>query len=227
MGLSLEVSGLVVRGPSGRVLLDVPAFSVAPGTALGVRGPSGAGKSTLLHALAGLLPVEGRLHWGDTDIAALGEARRTAFRAAHIGMIFQDFLLFDELGAQANAALPAMFAPRSRRAGLQARARAQLQRLGLGEHTRSVASFSGGERQRVGVARALSADADVILADEPTASLHRSAADALIADLVALTRESGKTLIAVSHDAELLSRMDRVLSLRDGRPTEGGADHAA
>ena len=60
-----------MRGPSGRVLLDVPALSVAPGTALGVRGPSGAGKSTLLYALAGLLPVEGRVQWGDTDIAAL------------------------------------------------------------------------------------------------------------------------------------------------------------
>jgi putative ABC transport system ATP-binding protein len=216
MGLPLAIRDLRVTGPSGRVLLSVDALDLAPGSLVGVRGPSGAGKSTLLYALGGLLPASGAVHWGETEILSLPEERRTAFRARHIGMVFQDFLLFEELGNTDNAALPAMFAPRARRAETRDAAAANLRHLGLEPGPRPVASFSGGERQRVGVARALASNAPILLADEPTASLHREAADALIGDLVALTREHGRTLIAVSHDLHLLDRMDRVLWVEDG-----------
>ncbi|MGI3164630.1 ABC transporter ATP-binding protein [Pseudooceanicola sp. 200-1SW] len=216
MTLSLTIRDLAVPGADGP-LLHLPALHLPAGSLVGVRGPSGAGKTTFLHAIAGLREAaSGTVCWGQTDLLALGGEARTGFRSRHIGMIFQDFLLFDELGALPNASLTAMFRPRSERRALAARAQALLDGLGLPRTDRPVASFSGGERQRVGIARALAADAPVLLADEPTASLHRAAADALIGDLVALTREAGRTMIAVSHDEALLARMDRVLTIEGG-----------
>ncbi|WP_116134108.1 ABC transporter ATP-binding protein [Tropicimonas sp. IMCC34043] len=218
MTLPLEVMDLEVRRPGGRVLLSVPRLTIAPGSLIGIKGPTGAGKSTLLFALAGLLETcSGRVAWGDTDLLAIGAERRARFRAAHIGIVFQDFLLFEELDALGNAALTQMFRPRGERAALRHGAKSRLTDLGLQELDRSVSSFSGGERQRVSVARAMAGDAGVILADEPTASLDRAAADRLIDDLAALARNKGKTLIAVSHDANLHARMDRVLAVQDGR----------
>ena len=226
MGLPLLVGDLRVTGPSGRVLLSVASLDVPAGSVIGVRGPSGAGKSTLLYALGGLLHAAGSVQWGDVELLEMSVAQRTAFRAANIGMIFQDFLLFEELGSAENAGLAAMFAPRRRRTALRKAAADTLHRLGLEPGTRPVASFSGGERQRVGVARALAADAAILLADEPTASLHREAADALIDDLVSMARDNTRTLIAVSHDPHLLERMDRVLWIEDGVLQEKARDAA-
>lgn len=221
MQLPLTVTDLRVANARGRVLLDAPALTVAPGEAIGIRGPSGAGKSTLLFALAGLLDnATGAARWGDTDILSLRPEARTGFRADHMGLIFQDFLLFEELGAAANAGMGALFRRKTTRAPLRARARDMLTRLGISDEPRNVASFSGGERQRVAVARALAHDPSVLLADEPTASLDRAAADRLVGDLTDLARTRAKTLIAVSHDAELLDRMDRVITIADGRMQE-------
>ncbi|WP_425051260.1 ABC transporter ATP-binding protein [Psychromarinibacter sp. S121] len=218
MTLPLSVRGLSVPNPRGRAILTVDELDIPAGSLVGVRGPSGAGKSTLLYALAGLWSgAKGAVRWGETEILALSDARRTAFRADHFGMIFQDFLLFEELSAAGNAGLVSLFRRRRDRAGVTKRARQGLAHLGLTDTPRAVASFSGGERQRVAVARALAHDPHVLLADEPTASLHREAADALIDDMVKLVRDSGKTLIAVSHDLALLDRMDRVVSVIDGR----------
>lgn len=215
---ALAVSNLTVAAKrQGRVLLTVDQLDVDAGALIGIQGPSGAGKSTLLFALAGLWArTSGRVVWGDTDIVPLKQQARTAFRRNVIGMIFQDFLLFEELGAKDNAALAAMFGPAADRSAIQANATTQLSTLGIPETTRGVDSFSGGERQRIAVARALAADPPVILADEPTASLHRDAADALADDLCTLARAGGKTMIAVSHDPHLLDRMDRVITMRDG-----------
>lgn len=225
-GLALTVSDLRVTAPGGRVLLSLPGLDLPAGRSLAVRGPSGAGKSTLIHALAGLLTdVEGMVRWGETDLLSLPAAARAAFRRARVGLVFQDFLLFEELGAEANAALAAGFSPASQRATIRQRARSALARLGLGESSgRLAASFSGGERQRIAIARALAHDPAVILADEPTASLDRAAADRLIDDLVALSREEGRTLIVVSHDPVLTERLDRSVEIVDGRLREG--DHA-
>lgn len=224
MGLPLSVSSLEVRSPEGRLLLSLPAFDAPAGALIGVRGPSGAGKSTLLYALSGLVDhTAGAVRWGETDILRLGSGHRTAFRAGNIGMIFQDFLLFEELDALGNAGVAALFHRRTDRARLRARAAARLERLGLSTGQRSVASFSGGERQRVAIARAMAAEAPILLADEPTASLDRPTADKLIDDLVALARDAGTTLIAVSHDQRLMERMDRVLTIVDGAPADDGA----
>lgn len=217
MSLPLQVSDLRLRSPRGRLLLDLPALTATPGALIGIRGASGAGKTTLLYALAGLLDrAEGSVRWGDTELLALGSEGRARFRARNIGMIFQDFMLFEELGALDNASLTALFRPRSERPALRARARARLEALGLTDTDRRVTSFSGGERQRVAIARAMAAEAPVLLADEPTASLDRANADRLIEDLVALVRTQGTTLIAVSHDPALLERMDRVLTIEGG-----------
>lgn len=218
MGLPLSISNLSVSSDRGRVLLSVPELDLPAGSLVGIEGPSGAGKSTLLYALAGLLHVKGSIRWGDEDFLRLSPEQRACFRADRIGMIFQDFLLFEELDAGDNAALTSLFRPRNERAALRANATKWLKFLGLGEQAtdRSVVSFSGGERQRVAIARAMASSAPVLLADEPTASLDRAAADRLIEDLVALARKNGTTLIAVSHDTKLISRMDRVLTITDG-----------
>ncbi len=217
--LPLRVEDLVLRARNGRVLLEVPHLDLPAGRTLAVTGPSGAGKSSLLHVLAGLLgPSGGRVLWGNTDIAALSAAARARFRRECVGLVFQDFLLFEELGALENAAIPAAFAPAAERAAIQAQAGRWLARLGLGQRTeRSVGTYSGGERQRVAVARALSHAPTVILADEPTASLDRASADRLIDDLLEVVKGEGRTLIAVTHDARLAERLGRELRLVDGQ----------
>lgn len=219
---ALKVEGLRVTSREGRVLLDVPSLQVAPGQSLALRGASGAGKSTLLHVLSGLVrPTSGRVVWGGQDIVALGEDARARFRRETLGLIFQDCHLFEELSATGNAALTAAFAPRADRAAIRASAEHWLTSLGLARTgTRTVDSYSGGERQRIAVARALAADPAVILADEPTAALDRANAEALGADLVALAAQAGRTLITVTHDAGLAARMGRQITLADGRIVE-------
>jgi len=219
---ALTVEGLRVTNRDGRVLLDVPWLTVPPGQSLALRGASGAGKSTLLHVLSGLVrPTAGRVVWGGQDIAALGEDARARFRRQTLGLIFQDCHLFEELSATGNAALAAAFAPQAERAAILSSAERWLTGLGL-SHTgkRTVDTCSGGERQRIAVARALAADPAVILADEPTAALDRANADALGADLVALAAQGGRTLITVTHDAALAARMGRQIALADGRIVE-------
>lgn len=217
-GLGLRVTDLQVTG-AGRVLISVPRFEMPAGGALGVRGPSGAGKSTFLFALAGLVErARGSVTWGDHDMISLPPGRRAAFRARHMGIVFQDFLLFEELDAARNADLSALFRPKGERAGLRQRAEDLLGALGLGKaEQRRVSTLSGGERQRVAVARALAGGGAILLADEPTANLDRAAADRLIDDLVARVRRDGTTLVTISHDERLLDRMDRVIAIQDGR----------
>lgn len=214
MSASLEIEALSVASPRGRQLLSVGRLSVAPGAHIGVRGPSGAGKSTFLHAISGLLDgAEGAVRWDAQDLLSLSAERRAAFRAERVGMVFQDFMLFDELSPMANATIAGLF---GRKPGLEDAAGGLIDRLGVRAEARSVASYSGGEKQRIAVARALAGRPGIVLADEPTASLDRAAADRLIADLLAMVRESGATLIAVTHDAHLLAALDRVVTLEDG-----------
>ena len=227
-GRPLAVRDLEVSGEGGRRILSVPRLDVAAGSAVAVRGPSGAGKTTLLYALAGLVrPSAGCILWDGEDIAGLGEPARAAFRRRTVGFVFQEHLLFEELSAPGNASLAALYAAAGDRGAIRERAAAQLSRLGLdGADARRSDSYSGGERQRIAVARALAADPDVILADEPTASLDRANADRLADDLVALARDEGRTLVTVSHDPALHARADRVLDIADGRLAADTADRA-
>ncbi len=181
-------------------------------------GPSGSGKSTLINLLVGLeRPARGSVRWGDTDLAALSEARRDAFRAAHIGLVMQDFHLFPGLSALENVLLPARFRRLALDRAIRRRAEALVARVGLGRPGQRIETMSRGEMQRVAVARALVMQPSVLVADEPTASLD-AAAGAIVADLlVDLAAEAGATLIAVTHDAALADRLDRRLGLAAGR----------
>lgn len=216
--MELNVSDLTVRGDAGETLVSVPSLHVPRGAAIGLRGPSGAGKSTLLYALAGLAGrTSGQVRWDDTQVLSLSRARRATFRDAHVGLVFQDFLLIEELSALENAAVSASYAPMAARPTIRARAARHLSALGLDpSSSRRVALFSGGERQRVAMSRALAHDPAIVLADEPTANLDRAAAETLAGDLVAAAHD-GKTLIVVSHDEALLQRMHRVITVEHGK----------
>ena len=217
---ALTLSGVEVRD-GARVLLRVDGLEVPAGHLLGLCGPSGAGKSTLLHVMSGLIrPDRGAVRWGGADIAGMSEGARDAFRGAHMGLIFQDFMLFEELSALDNAAIAAAWAPAPARAVIRARAAQVLRDLGIEAPDTPASRLSGGERQRVAAARALAGDPQILLADEPTASLDRAGADRLIADLVRMARAHGRTLICVSHDDHALAAMDEVRVITDG--TLGG-----
>ena len=212
--LALEVRDLVVPGEDGRPILVLPVLDLAAGGTLGVAGPSGAGKSTLLLALAGLAPgMTGRVAWGGADIAAMRPAARARFRRRHLGLVFQDHLLLDELDAGANAALAALWTPRGDRARIRRAARLALDVLGV-PALRRAALLSGGERQRAAIARALATAPSALLADEPTASLHADAAVEVGQRLAAL--RGAQTLVAASHDAAFLARLGRVLRVEHG-----------
>ena len=218
-GPDLRVEALRVAGDGGRTLLEVDSLHVAFGELVCVSGPSGAGKSTLLVALAGLgEPRAGTLSWGEETLAGAGAAARARCRARTLGLVFQQAHLFDELDARANAAIAAGWQPRARRRDLVERAERWLDALGLDPRDRRpVASYSGGERQRVALARALAHDPPVLLADEPTASLDREAADRLI-DLLERVHDGGaRTLLVASHDPSLIERARRRLTIADGR----------
>ena len=214
---ALTVRDLKVFSDRNRLLLDVPSLQISSGEAVGIKGPSGAGKSTLLFALAGLQAnTSGALCWGDLNLNSAKQTTRAAFRRAHVGIVFQDFLLFDELGPLENSAIQALFQPKTARSTLRDAARSALKQLGVKRDTEDVTTYSGGERQRISVARALAHNPAILLADEPTANLDRTAADALAADLVQQTKDKGRTLIVASHDHSLLEKMDRVITIQDG-----------
>lgn len=218
MSLAATVSGLQVHADKSRLLLDIPSLRIESSQALGISGPSGAGKSTLLMALSGILDhAKGQVTWGQTNLTKLSAERRGRFRALNMGLIFQDFLLFEELSTLDNVIISQLYQDKANRRLIRAKAEYLLNRLGINHKQQRVSSMSGGERQRVAVARALANDAPIILADEPTASLNREVADQLSEDLAGLCKSEEKTLVVVTHDPHLLAKMDRVLTLVDGK----------
>lgn len=204
--MDIRLSNIEVRLPSsGRLLFRIGAYGVASGARVLVEGASGLGKTTLLHLIAGLfLPDSGEVHVGPHVVHALSDEARCRLRRRHIGLIFQRLNLLDHLTACENVLLGL---PPGRSS--TAIARAALERLGMTSlaHARS-ASLSLGEQQRVAVARVVAARPDVILADEPTSSLDRANADAVMDAL--FETAAGRTLVVVSHDQRLRSRFDRV-----------------
>lgn len=177
-------------------------------------GASGAGKSTLLYTLAGLeRPTSGDVHFEDEDLYRVSASRQADLRNTRMGFVFQSYLLLPELTALENVALPGMIGGKSDRD----RAADLLGKVGLGPRTGHLPSeLSGGEQQRVAIARALANRPSMLFADEPTGNLDSKTGGEIIDLLLGLARENGTTLLAVTHDAELASRGDRVLHIRDG-----------
>ncbi len=218
-GGALQVSDLLLRfRGQEHALFEIPKLDVAPGSSLGVRGPSGAGKTTLFHCLAGIAaPTSGQVHWDGADICTLPAEACDRWRHRHLGLVFQDFHLIDGLSALDNVLLPAHFDRWKPASELRHRARELLTSVGITVFDRLAALLSRGERQRVALARALLFKPSIVMADEPTASLdpdHRTQIGDLLVEMV---RSQGATLIVISHDQELLSRLDRCVSLQDGR----------
>lgn len=202
--------------------MEFAALDVAPGERLFLRGASGSGKSTLLGLIAGILtPQAGRIEVLGQDLTAMGAARRDAFRAARLGVIFQMFNLLPYLPVGRNITLPCRFSEeRARQAdaagGADAEARRLLERLGLDPAQvwiKRSSALSVGQQQRVAAARALIGKPGLILADEPTSALDADSRDAFIALLKEECAASGAALIFVSHDAGLADHFDRALDL--------------
>jgi putative ABC transport system ATP-binding protein len=204
-------------------ILDITRLGIAPGEMVGIAGPSGAGKTTLLHVIAGLLlPSTGAVSWGQDKVNARSETLRDRWRRLHVGFVFQDFALVPELGILGNILLPATFAAWHIPPQMRRDANRLAEGMGLTKLTRPVAALSRGEQQRVAVARALIGKPALLLADEPTASLNAQNGDAVAATLLEGARANGATLIAISHDGALLSRLGRVIRLDGGRIEKDG-----
>lgn len=206
-----------VGGSRLQVLRDLE-LAVARGEMVAVVGASGVGKSTLLHLLGGLdRPDNGTIRIGNTDLRSLTDAQLVAYRNRHIGFVFQFHHLLPEFDALENAAMPLRIA-RVPLADARTRASALLTRVGIGERlTHRPATLSGGEQQRVAVARALVTRPTVLLADEPTGNLDEATADTLHALLREMHREHDLSSIIATHNLRLAGACDRVLALEGGR----------
>lgn len=195
-------------------------LAIAPGEFVAIMGPSGSGKTTLLGLLAGLdRPTRGTIRLDGEDLGALSEDARARMRVEKVGFVFQTFQLMPTLTALENVLVPIEL--RGRAAGngraAEARARQLLERVGLGDRMDHYpAQLSGGEQQRVGLARAFAAEPRVLLADEPTGSLDAETGHAVIDLLVALNRDAGTTLVLVTHDPALAARARRVIRISAG-----------
>jgi putative ABC transport system ATP-binding protein len=203
-------------------VVDRVDLEVAAGEVVAVLGPSGSGKTTLLGLLAGLdRASEGSVSLDGVALDSLDEDARAALRAERVGFVFQNFQLVPTLTALENVLVPLELLPSERAPAAgeaESRARDLLGRVGLGERLDHYpAQLSGGEQQRVGIARAFVASPRLLFADEPTGNLDRESGRSVAELLLALNRESGTTLVIVTHDLELAGRADRVVHLEGGR----------
>jgi len=195
-------------------------LAVERGEIVAVMGPSGSGKSTLLHCLAGILvPDAGEVQFADRRIDTLGEAERSALRRARFGFVFQFGQLVPELTAEENVALPLLLGGVRRPAALS-RARAWIDRLELDDlGERRSGELSGGQAQRIAVARGLVAGPEVLFADEPTGSLDSLTGERVMDLLTEAAREHGVTVVLVTHEPRVAAYADREVMVRDGRVT--------
>jgi putative ABC transport system ATP-binding protein len=193
------------------------SLGVRPGEIVAVMGPSGSGKSTLLHCLAGILvPDRGEVLLGGQRLDTLSDERRSALRRDRFGFVFQSGQLVPELTAEENVALPLLLSG-ARRGPATTAARKWFPALGLdGLEQRRSGELSGGQAQRVALARGLVADPEVLFADEPTGSLDSVSGELVMDLLTAAVRERGTTVILVTHDARVAAYADREVVVRDG-----------
>ncbi|MFN3226098.1 MAG: ABC transporter ATP-binding protein [Hyphomicrobiales bacterium] len=213
---------------SGAARVDIlkgASLAVAAGTSVGLVGPSGSGKSTLLMVLAGLeRPTAGSVRVADAMLTDLSEDKLAAFRGREIGIVFQSFHLIPTMTALENVAVPLELAGHDDPFGI---ARAELEAVGLGERTTHYPTqLSGGEQQRVAVARALAPKPAILVADEPTGNLDGPTGRQIADLLFEAPATRGTTLVLVTHDLALARRCDRQVHLEAGRVVEDQQDKA-
>jgi len=223
----LQASGLTktyeLEGSTIPVLRGVDV-EVAAGERVSIIGPSGSGKSTFLH-LVGTLdkPTSGLVRIDGHDVSSMGSARLSAFRNATIGFVFQFHHLLPEFSALENVMMPCAI-QRASASDAEGRAKAILERVGLGHRVEHrPGELSGGEQQRVSIARALVMQPKLLLADEPTGNLDERSAEGIHALLDEMNEELGLTVMLVTHRSRLAERMSRQLIMRDGQlvPADG------
>jgi putative ABC transport system ATP-binding protein len=216
---AIEVVGLskrVADASGSLTILHNIDFTVQPAETLALVGASGSGKSTLLGLLAGLdTPTTGQVILDGTDIFALDEDGRAAFRKAKLGFVFQSFQLLAHLNALENVMLPLELRGD---ANAREKARAMLERVGLGSRLKHYPKYlSGGEQQRVALARAFVTEPPLLFADEPTGSLDAATGEAVIMLMFELNRERGSTLVLVTHEQSIAARCGRTLTIAAGQ----------
>jgi putative ABC transport system ATP-binding protein len=216
-----DVSKSYTEGDTVRQVLSGVHVTLHPGEFVVLLGRSGSGKSTLLNLISGIdLPTQGAVRVTGRELGSLSEQERTLLRREHIGFIFQAFNLLPTLTVEENVRLPLELTGRTGPAA-HARVRELLERVGLGHRGASFPDrLSGGEQQRVAVARALSHAPPLLLADEPTGNLDEQTGRQVLDLLEGLTRQEKACALVVTHDPELLTRADRVLALEAGRLVE-------
>ncbi|MBS1036979.1 ABC transporter ATP-binding protein [Gluconobacter cerinus] len=218
---ALKLENLTRRFRSGEETLEILSnaeFTLYPGEIVALVAPSGTGKSTLLH-LAGLLeaPTEGAVYIGGNAVSGLSDSVRTAVRRDQIGFVYQFHHLLGEFTARENVMLPQLVAGVSAKVA-KARAEDLLGRFGLSHRLNSLPGrLSGGEQQRTAIARALANRPKLLLADEPTGNLDVGTSDHVFDELLRAVREEGVAALIATHNQELAARMDRTLTLRDGK----------
>jgi putative ABC transport system ATP-binding protein len=220
----LAARGLVkAHGPDPA--LRGASLELRAGEILAVTGASGSGKSTLLHCLAGIVrPDEGTVEYGGERLDQLPEKRLSELRRTEFGVVFQFGQLIPELTAVDNVALPLLLAGIARPRA-QERAGEWLERFGVrGQETLRPGELSGGQAQRVSLARALVTGPKVVFADEPTGALDSLAGEQVMTALAHTARESGTAVLLITHDARVAAYADRGVSLRDGLVVADGAD---
>jgi putative ABC transport system ATP-binding protein len=195
-------------------------LAAGPGEILAIMGPSGSGKSTLLHCLAGILvPASGEILFNGRRVDTMSETGRSTLRRERFGFVFQFGQLVPELTAEENVALPLLLGG-TRRAAALAKARDWFGRLGLdGLAQRRSGELSGGQAQRVALARGMVAEPEVLFADEPTGALDSLTGEHVMDLLVGTARERGTTVVLVTHEARVAAYADREVVVRDGRVT--------
>lgn len=217
--LSVSASGLTMmvspRKGDSITILDHVNFHARPGQMTGIVGPSGSGKSTLLYSLSGLeKTTSGRIFLLGKEITHMGVSALTRFRRKHLGFVFQSYNLITSMSVEENLALP--FTLRGKRLPRQ-KTDELLQYFGLeGQKKKSITLLSGGEQQRVALARVLLSEPDIIFADEPTGALDQESGAKVMQVLKGLAVNSGKTVVVVTHSDEVAKQCDRIVEVRDG-----------
>lgn len=213
------------RGTETIHVLEELDLEVKSGEFLALMGPSGSGKSTLLNLIGGLdRPSSGSVAVAGERIDSLPERKLTDWRARHIGLIFQFYNLLPVLSAERNVELPLLLTHLSRSERKQ-HVEVALEVVGLSHRTKHYSrTMSGGEQQRVGIARAIVTDPTLLLCDEPTGDLDRKSGDDILNLLQRLNQEHGKTIIMVTHDPHASARAGRVVYLDKGRLSDTPAD---